>query len=102
MPQPIDHEAGLSAIDRDADFLLRYLNADVKPPGRIRNGLDRGFVDTRLVFAQLLPRVLRPRDVLHRMTARLRVVIRESERTKVHRFKSRRIRDAECQAEETR
>src|SRR5262245_6365833 len=103
MPQAIDHQAGLrAAIDRDADFLLRHFDAGVKPPGGIRNGLDGGFVTARLVLAQLLPRVLRPRDVLHRVTARLRVVVCESERTKVHSFKSLRVSDAERQAEETR
>ena len=76
--------------------------ADVKPPGGIRNGLDGGFVHARLVLAQLLPRVLRPRDVLHRVTARVGVVVRESERTKVHSLESLAVRDAERQAEETR
>lgn len=44
MPQPIDHQAGLRAtVDRGADFLLRYFEAGMKPPGGIRHGLDGGF-----------------------------------------------------------
>src|SRR5262249_12852009 len=89
MTQTIDHRARLrAAVDRDADSLLRHFDAGVKPPGGIRNGLDRGFVNARLVLAQLLPCVLRPGDVLHRVTARVRVVVCKSERAKVHRFES--------------
>src|SRR3954466_847425 len=101
--KPIDDQAGLrAAVDRDGDFLLCHVDADVKPPCGIGNRLDGGLVNTRLVLAQFLPRVLRPRDVLHRVTARVRVVVHESERTKVHSFEGLGVRDAEHQAEETR
>src|SRR3954462_7475427 len=103
MAQPIDDEAGLrAAVDRDADFLLRHFDAGVKPPCGIGNRLNGGLVNTRLVLAQFLPRVLRPRDVLHRVTARGRILVAESERTKVHGFEGLGVRDAEHQAEETR
>src|SRR3954469_4121730 len=103
MAQPIDDQAGLrAAVDRDGDLLFRHFDAGVKPPCGIGNRLDGGLVNTRLVLAQFLPRVLRPRDVLHRVTARGRVLVAESERTKVHRFEGLGVRDAEHHAEETR
>jgi hypothetical protein len=52
----IDHETRLrAAVDRDADFLLRYFDAGVKPAGGFRNRLDGSFVNARLVLAQLRP-----------------------------------------------
>src|SRR3954453_10666089 len=103
MTQPIDHQTGLrAAVDRDADFLLRHVDADVKPPCGIRNRLYGSFVDAWLVLAQLLPRVLRPRDVLHRMSARFGGLVCESKRTEEQGFESRGVSDAERGAEETR
>ena len=64
-PQAADHQAGfLGAIDKDLDPLIRHLDAGVKPRIRIRNGMDRFLELPGLLFSELVPGVLWPRDVL--------------------------------------
>src|SRR5262249_42528427 len=89
-------------VDPHDDLLLRHLDAGVEPDARVGEGLDRRLVDARVAFAQLLPGVLGPGDVLDRVGAIRIAVAHEVERTEVDRFEGAPVGDAEGDAEEAR